>query len=119
MLDAGRLDSAATQVIGEHDFRAFCSVGQRKPHYRCRVEVAKWEARRDDEGFIFHVESDRFLHRMVRFLVGTMVDIARRRRPVSDLAALLHAMHNRQTSPPAPPEGLYLMGARFPRWPGS
>jgi tRNA U38,U39,U40 pseudouridine synthase TruA len=56
---------------------------------------------------------------MVRFLVGTMVDIARRRRPVSDLASLLHTAHNAQTSPPAPPEGLYLMGARYPRWANS
>jgi tRNA pseudouridine38-40 synthase len=118
-LNGAALESAAAALKGEHDFRAFCSVGQRKPHYRCRIAVAKWEGRRDGEGFIFHVEADRFLHRMVRFLVGTMVDIGRGRRPGSDVAALLHATHNSHTSPPAPPEGLYLMGARYPQLEGS
>jgi tRNA pseudouridine38-40 synthase len=112
-LDASALATAALALAGDHDFRAFCAVGAIKPHYRCRVAVAQWEARREGEGFIFHVEANRFLHRMVRFLVGTMVDIGRGRRPATDVAALLQTTHNSNTSPPAPPEGLYLMGARY------
>ena len=114
-LDIQALNDSAASLRGEHDFRAFSAVGQDKPHYRCRISVAEWEARRDREGFIFHVEADRFLHRMVRFLVGTMVDIGRGRRPSSDIAALLRTTVNSETSPPAPPEGLYLMGARYPQ----
>lgn len=114
-LDLAAMNEAARVIPGEHDFRAFCSVGQEKPHYRCRVSVAEWEARRGDEGFIFHIESDRFLHHMVRFLVGTMVDIGRGRRPVTDMASLLLKTVNSETSAPAPPEGLYLMGARYPQ----
>ncbi|MBI4501141.1 MAG: tRNA pseudouridine(38-40) synthase TruA [Gemmatimonadetes bacterium] len=114
-LDARALQDAAAALAGEHDFRAFCAVGQPKSHYRCRILIAEWEARRDGEGFIFHIEADRFLHRMVRFLVGTMVDIGRGRRPASDVASLLLTTHNSETSPPAPPQGLYLMGARYPQ----
>jgi tRNA pseudouridine38-40 synthase len=51
---------------------------------------------------------------MVRFLVGTMVDIARGRRPPSDLPELLRAADNRDASPPAPPHGLFLVGVRYP-----
>lgn len=112
-LDREALDAAASSIRGEHDFRAFSAVGQEKPHYRCRVTVAEWEARRGDEGFIFRIEADRFLHRMVRFLVGTMVDIGRGRRPASDIACLLQMTVNSETSAPAPPEGLYLMGVRY------
>ncbi len=114
-LDAAALAEAARALPGEHDFRAFASVGQRKPHYRCRILVAEWEARRDGEGFIFRIEADRFLHHMVRFLVGTMVDVGRGRRPPSDIASLLLTTVNSETSSPAPPEGLYLMGARYPQ----
>jgi tRNA pseudouridine38-40 synthase len=114
-LEVQALQESATALTGEHDFRAFASVGQDKTHYRCRISIAEWEARRGREGFIFHVEADRFLHRMVRFLVGTMVDIGRGRRPPSDIAALLLTTVNSDTSPPAPPEGLYLMGARYPQ----
>src|SRR2546430_3300770 len=48
----------------------------------------------------FTIEADRFLHRMVRFLVGAMVDIALGRRPLSDLPHLLTATNNQAASPP-------------------
>lgn len=113
-LDPALLQAAAAQVTGEHDFRAFSAVGQPKHHYRCRVAVARWDGRPDAEGFIFTIEADRFLHRMVRFLVGTMVDVARGRRPPDDMARLLRSTTNAEASAPAPPEGLYLVGARYP-----
>jgi tRNA pseudouridine38-40 synthase len=112
-LDAGALAAAASAVPGEHDFRAFAAVGAPKRHYRCRVLVARWDARPAGEGFIFTIEADRFLHRMVRFLVGTRVDVGLGRRPAEDVARLLDSRTNAGTSPPAPPEGLYLVGARY------
>jgi tRNA pseudouridine38-40 synthase len=111
------LSQAAAALEGEHDFRAFAAVGQPKRHYRCRVLVSRWDARPGGEGFIFTIEADRFLHRMVRFLVGTMVDVGRGRRPVADMARLLAGTSNAEASPPAPPEGLYLVGARYPQLP--
>jgi tRNA pseudouridine38-40 synthase len=114
-LEFDLLNQAAAVLPGEHDFRAFAAVGQRKASYRCNVLVSRWDARPGGEGFIFTIEADRFLHRMVRFLVGTMVDVGRRRRPVGDMARLLAGASNAETSPPAPPEGLYLVGARYPQ----
>lgn len=114
-LDGGKLRSAARLILGEHDFRAFSAAGQQKRHYRCTVTVSEWKARARGEGFIFTVEADRFLHRMVRFLVGTMVDIGRGRRPLADIDRLLESPHNSETSPPAPPQGLFFIGARYPQ----
>lgn len=114
-LDRRLLDAAAAEFLGEHDFRAFAAVGQRRRHYRCRVVVSRWDGRPDVEGFIFTIEADRFLHRMVRFLVGTMVDVARGRRPPQDIGRLLRSTSNAEASPPAPPQGLYLVGARYPQ----
>src|SRR5206468_9860884 len=67
-----------------------------------------WAPRMDGAGVTFEIEADRFMHRMVRFLVGLMVDIALGRRPQSDLSTLLSASDNQAASPPAPPQGLYL-----------
>jgi tRNA pseudouridine38-40 synthase len=114
-LDADLLDRAAAGFRGTHDFRAFAAVGQIRPHYRCAVRLAEWRARRDGEGFIFTIEADRFLHRMVRFLVGMSVDVALRRRPLDDIPRLLAGTDNQEASPPAPPAGLYLVGARYPQ----
>ena len=63
---------------------------------------------------MFTVEADRFLHHMVRFIVGTMVDIALGRRPPADFPRLLAATDNLAASPPAPPQGLYLVAVRYP-----
>lgn len=114
-LDAHGLHAAATFLLGEHDFRAFSARGQRKPHYRCRISTSQWTERPDSEGFIFTIEADRFLHRMVRFLVGTMVEIGRGRRPVEDIPSGLGSRDNADAGPPAPSQGLYLLGARYPQ----
>ena len=113
-LDLALLAGAAEPLLGEHDFRGLAAAGQVKSDYRSRVVLAEWAPRTDGAGVTFTIEADRFLHRMVRFLVGAMVDIALGRRPLSDLPRLLAATDNQAASPPAPPQGLYLVAVRYP-----
>jgi len=113
-LDPDALHAAARLVAGEHDFRAFAAKGAPKPHYRCRLGVAQWADRPEGRGVSFHVEADRFLHHMVRMLVGTMVDVGLGRRPLEDIVRLLARGDNQETSPPAPPQGLYFVAAAYP-----
>ena len=65
-------------------------------------------------GLAFHVEANRFLHHMVRFLVGTMLDAASGRRDPGDVTRLLGAPDNSEVSAPAPPHALYLDGVVYP-----
>ena len=113
-LDTGPMHQAAAVLLGEHDFRAFAAKGEPKPHYQCTIRKAEWRDRGAGTGHSFHVAADRFLHHMVRMLVGTMVDIGLGRRAVEDMTALLGRPDNSQTSPPAPPEGLYFVSAEYP-----
>jgi tRNA pseudouridine38-40 synthase len=110
------LDSMAESaglIAGAHDFRAFAAVGEPKPHYDCEIREARWEAV-GAAHLRFTVAADRFLHHMVRMLVGTMVDIGHGRRPVSDMGSLLARRDNHDTSPPAPAAGLRFLSARYP-----
>ena len=114
-LDLAALRGAAAALVGEHDFRGLAAAGAATAHYRCRVALAEWAPRADGaEGVTFTIEADRFLHHMVRFVVGTMVDVALQRRPPSDFSRLLAATDNQAASPPAPPQGLYLLAVRYP-----
>jgi tRNA pseudouridine38-40 synthase len=113
-LDHSALRAAARLFQGEHDFQAFAIKGQLKPHHRCRLAVAEWSERPDGAGVSFHVEADRFLHHMVRMMVGTMVDIGLGRRPLGDIEMLLERRDNQRTSAPAPPQGLYFVAATYP-----
>jgi tRNA pseudouridine38-40 synthase len=113
-LDRALLQAAADPVIGEHVFRGFAVRGTAPPEdeHRCTVRSAEW--REQPGALAFEIEANRFLHHMVRFLVGTMVDVARGRRPVEDVRRLLEAADNSETSPPAPAHALFLDAVIYP-----
>ncbi len=117
-LDRSILDAAAASIVGEHQFRGYAKSGQPERGYRCTVHVSRWTEW--SGGLEYRVVANRFLHHMVRYLVGTMVDAARGRRPAGDVAGLLdetrlaearpdtRTSDALETSPPAPAEGLFL-----------
>ncbi|HVZ77131.1 MAG TPA: tRNA pseudouridine(38-40) synthase TruA [Gemmatimonadaceae bacterium] len=113
-LDRGALDATAAWLHGEHCFRGFAVQGTAPPDddHRCRVLLARWRDR--PGGLVFEIEANRFLHHMVRFLVGTMVDVGTGRRDAEEFRALLHAECNREVSPPAPAHALFLDRVTYP-----
>lgn len=113
-LERAALAAAAAQLDGELCFRGFAVLGTAPAHddHRCRVTHARWRER--PGGLVFEIEANRFLHHMVRFLVGTMLDIATGRRPSADLGRLLAATDNREVSPPAPAHALFLDRVTYP-----
>jgi tRNA pseudouridine38-40 synthase len=113
-LNVAALNTAAREIIGEHCFVAFAVRGTAPAtdNHRCRILSAEW--RPVDGGLRFEVEANRFLHHMVRFLVGTMLDVATGRRPEADIDRLLHAGSNDDVSPPAPAHALCLERVEYP-----
>jgi tRNA pseudouridine38-40 synthase len=111
------LDACARMLHGEHGFRAFAVRGTAPPddEHRCTIFEAAWRDRPGGGGLVFEIEANRFLHHMVRFLVGTMVDVATGRRTATGFSALLDAADNRETSAPAPAHALFLDVVRYPR----
>jgi tRNA pseudouridine38-40 synthase len=116
-VDEGLLDSAAETIVGEHSFKAFAKTGQPERGDRCVIHESRWEPW-EQLGLTFRISADRFLHHMVRYLVGTMVEIARGKRPSADLGRLLEEPESGLlTSPPAPPTGLFLHHVTYPAQP--
>ena len=113
-LDLGLLSAAARYIEGEHCFRAFAVKGtapERDDHH-CTVSRAAWRER--EGGLAFDIQADRFLHHMVRFLVGTMLEIGEGRREVAVIEELLAQDDNSQVSQPAPPHALFLERVDYP-----
>jgi tRNA pseudouridine38-40 synthase len=113
-LDRDALRDSAASLLGEHSFRAFAVKGTAPDtdSHRCEVRVARWNERAG--GMVFEIEANRFLHHMVRFLVGTMLDVGSGRRPSTDVRDLLAAGDNSEVSPPAPANALFLDSVRYP-----
>jgi tRNA pseudouridine38-40 synthase len=113
-LDRSALNASATPLVGLHSFRAFAVKGTapEADEHRCDVRVARWGDR--PGGVVFEIEANRFLHHMVRFLVGTMLDVASGRRPLGDIEQLLEARDNDDVSSPAPANALFLEAVEYP-----
>jgi len=111
-IDRARLDRAAQEIVGEHCFAAFAKAGQPERGTRCIVHRAEWTD--TDLGVRLTITANRYLHHMVRYLTGTMMDIALGRREIEDMARLLVSPNELTTSPPAPPEGLFLHKVTYP-----
>jgi tRNA pseudouridine38-40 synthase len=117
-VDLLAMERGTAALVGEHSFRAFAKAGQEERGDRCIVTEARW-AEWEGVGLEFHVTANRFLHHMVRYLVGTLVDVGLGAREADDVARLLEGRPGLETSPPAPPEGLFLSAVAYPAGAGA
>jgi tRNA pseudouridine38-40 synthase len=117
-LDREVLEWCATRLVGRHTFRGFAVRGTAPDDddHACDIRLARWRSAGagQPDGLVFDVAANRFLHHMVRFLVGTMLDAASGKRPKEDFTALLAATSNDLVSPPAPAVGLCLEEVTYP-----
>jgi tRNA pseudouridine38-40 synthase len=106
-LEIEGLQRCAHLLVGEHDFRAFTPTETRHEVFRREVLAARWVDHGDH--LAFEIEADSFLRRMVRTLVGTMVD-----HEPEHLRALLEGADRSKAGRTAPPWGLYLERVTYP-----
>ncbi len=105
-LEIEYMRKACTAILGELDFKSFCKANADVNHYRCHVSRAEW--RESSEEVIFFIAANRFLHNMVRTLVGTFVNIGRGQVAPRSMQEILQARDRRRAGPNVPPYGLYL-----------
>ncbi len=114
--DRSRMDEATAGLAGSHDFSAFAKSGQPARGVLCEVTSVGWRESAELEGILeFEITADRFLHRMVRYLVRTCVEIGEGRRAVQEMSALLHNDGGHRAPSPAPPQGLFLTRVDYSR----
>lgn len=111
-LDCGAMDRAAPALLGSHDFTSFCKKSSLQRNNACRVEVCRFDWSADSA--IFHVRADRFLHNMVRNMVGTLLAVGTGHRPPEAVAAILAARDRAQAGRTAPAHGLFLEEVVYP-----
>lgn len=103
------MQDEARELCGRHDFSAFRSAADTRPEsvrqiFRAEVRTAVADAR----CVVIEVEGDRFMHRMVRIIVGALVDVGRGRLAPGAVKKALNSGERRELGVTAPPEGLYL-----------
>jgi tRNA pseudouridine38-40 synthase len=111
-LDLERMRAGALHLLGEHDFVTFCGVIPDRGGTVRTVDA--FDIERDGEIVRFHVRGQSFLHRMVRIMVGTLLEVGAGRREPEDVATMLAACDRRAAGATAPPQGLVLAGVEYP-----
>jgi tRNA pseudouridine38-40 synthase len=110
--DVEILRQATRPILGRHDFLAFSKAGQPDVSPVCTVEKAEWLPTPVGD-LRFTIVADRFLHRMVRYLVATIVEQGLGDRPPHDVDRLLAGSSDARPPAPAAASGLYLTGVRY------
>ena len=121
-LEESAMISAASVVVGEHDFTSFAAVDPERVERMAAEEnvhttnvrtifSSNWT--RAGEELIYTVRGSGFLHHMVRNLVGTILLIGKGTLTLEDLQRILDARERTAAGPTAPASGLYLVGVEY------
>jgi tRNA pseudouridine38-40 synthase len=110
-LDVDAMAEASRNLLGLHDFAAFCRHREGATTIR-ELQELTW--RRDGDLITVAVTADAFCWNMVRSLVGALLAIGEHRRPVDWLAGLLSEVKRSSDFAAAPARGLTLVGVDYP-----
>jgi tRNA pseudouridine38-40 synthase len=106
-LDVSAMRQALVLLCGRHDFSAFCAAPGRSAIPTCTIRAAHVVCRHGRLGLV--ISADRFLHHMVRNIVGSVVMVGRGLHEPSWLGAVLRGGDRRMAAPTAPAHGLTLV----------
>lgn len=105
-IDEKKLDRAAKDFIGEHDFKAMCSAECTKDN---TVRTIKsFDVHRQGDMVTFTVSGDGFLYNMVRIMVGTLLFINEGKLEQGDIPRIIQSRDRTKAGRTVPPQGLYL-----------
>lgn len=112
-LDVAAMRRALATLRGAHDFSAFCAAAGRAQPPVCVVRAVHVRRRKHLVGIF--ISADRYLHHMVRNIVGSAVAVGRGARQAAWLGEVLASGDRRRAGPTAPAHGLVLVRALYPK----
>ena len=107
-LDEGAMSRAAAALAGRHDFAAFCENAEGHDSTLVEVSFAQLEPAAGGDLLLFRIGASHFLWKMVRRIVGALVEVGAGRLEPAALGAALGARSGDFARFTAPPSGLFL-----------
>ena len=109
--DVNAMRKAAAELIGEHDFKSFCSNKKMKKSTVRRLDAIEIIENGSKVDFVY--TGNGFLYNMVRILTGTLLEVGLGMRKPEEMKGILSAMNREAAGMTAPPEGLFLVNVEY------
>ena len=110
-MDIERMNQAAAYLVGEHDFKSFCSAGA-QVHTTVRTIYAVNVTKEDDMVHI-RITGNGFLYNMVRIIAGTLMQVGTGLMEPEQVKEILEARDRSKAGPTAVAKGLTLVEIRY------
>ena len=111
-LNLDEMKKATRNLVGEHDFSAFRSVGSPTRSSVRNILRADWK-RGKRSVLRFEIEATGFLKQMVRAIVGTLVEVGRGKISAQEFKRILDSKDRKEAGPTAPAHGLFLNEVKY------
>jgi tRNA pseudouridine38-40 synthase len=113
-VDVALLEEAAQAFIGTHDFTSFANTRSTLSKMGNVRTIYRLDILKREKGLCLAFEGNGFLYKMVRNIVGTLLDVCSGKIPLSDIEKIFAARDRRAARIAAPAQGLFLVRVEYP-----
>ncbi len=111
ILDVERMKEGARYVVGEHDFKSFCSAGsQVKETVRTVYDL---QVSKEEDLIKIRITGSGFLYNMVRIIAGTLMEVGMGTKEPKEISDIIAGQDRKLAGPTAPARGLRLIRIEY------
>ena len=104
--DVSVLNKCVDFLLGEHDFSLLSKASSETKNKICNIYTAEWSS--VNNKIMFKISANRFLQHMVRFIVGTMMEVSRGQISLKEFEKIILRNNPKHVAFRAPAQGLFL-----------
>jgi len=112
--DIEKMNICCEKMMNYTDFTSFSKVNTQTKTNNCRITKAVWTYHKETDLFVFEITADRFLRNMVRAIVGTLLDVGRKKISINDFCTIIEQKNRSYAGVSVPAHALFLEKITYP-----